>query len=87
MMKSCREVCRLVSESMDRKLSLWEKVVLGFHLGMRKLCASFSTNLGRLRDVVRRHAREIESGTSAFEVTLSDEARQRIKRAMEAQDR
>jgi hypothetical protein len=85
-MKSCREVSRLVSESMDRELSFWERMSLWFHLGMCKLCAEFSTNLQRLRDMARRYAQGIESDAGSFGAALSDEARQRIKRALETQN-
>lgn len=86
-MKSCREVSRLVSESMDRELSFWERITLRFHLGMCKLCAGFSTYIGRIRDAARPHAQGIESDTGSFDDALSDEARQRIKRALETEDR
>jgi len=85
-MKSCKEVSQLVSESMDRNLSFLERVSLWFHLGMCKLCAGFSTHLGRLRDMARRYAQGIESDTDSFDAALSDDARQRIKRALETED-
>ena len=85
-MMNCKEVSRLLSESMERKLSFWERVGLWFHLSMCKLCKGFSKDLQQLREAARRHAENIENDVDATDAALSAESRDRIKRALESQD-
>ena len=75
-MKSCQEITRLVSESLDRRLTLREWIGVRLHLMMCKLCHGFSVDLGRIRDAAREHADPDPT------VRLSAEAKARIKRAM-----
>ena len=51
--KTCHEISRLVSESMDRELSVRERLGLWMHLKMCKLCAGFAEDMRRIRDVIR----------------------------------
>ncbi len=85
-MMSCKEVSRLLSASMERKLSLWERLGLWFHLSMCKLCRGFSKDLQLLREAARRHAENIENDVDAADAALSTESRDRMKRALENQD-
>ncbi len=86
MMPSCCKAARLLSESMERKLSLWERMLLKFHLAMCRMCRGFSAELVQLREAARRHAMQLEEGTADAEVTLSAEARLRIQKALQSQD-
>jgi predicted anti-sigma-YlaC factor YlaD len=86
MMMSCQEVSRLLSESMERKLSFWERVGLWLHLGMCKLCRGFSEDLRRLRDAARQHAEAIENDMSGSDAILSQETRERMKRILGSQN-
>ena len=85
-MMSCKEVSRLLSASMERKLSLWERIGLSFHLSMCKLCKGFSKDLQQLREAARRHAENSESDVDDSDAALSTESRERIKRALESHD-
>ena len=85
-MMNCKEVSRLLSASMERKLSLWERVGLWFHLSMCKLCKGFSRDLEQLREAARRHAENIENDVDAADAVLSTESRDRMKRALESQN-
>ncbi len=85
-MMSCKEVSRLLSASMERKLSLWERIGLWFHLTMCKLCKGFSKDLQQLREAARRHAADVESDAIDSDAALSTESRERIERALENQD-
>lgn len=85
-MKSCQEVSRLLSESMDRRLSLRERVGLWFHLGMCRLCRGFSRELRLLRDAARRHAEQVETDTGDPDAVLSPEARDRLKRVLDGRE-
>jgi len=44
-MLNCREVARLASEALDRKLTLKERIGLRFHLMMCKLCTRYVRQL------------------------------------------
>ncbi len=85
-MKSCKEVSQLLSESMDRKPTFWERVGLRFHLSMCKLCKGFSRNLQQLREAARTHARDLQDDATDDDVTLSTEARERMKQVLKRQD-
>lgn len=85
-MVSCKEVSRLLSESMERKLSFWERIGLWFHLSMCKLCKGFSKDLQQLREAARRHAQDVASDATDLDAALSPESRERMKRALESPD-
>ena len=82
-MRNCREVSRLLSESMERKLSRWEHMGLWFHLAMCRLCRGYSSDLQFLRDMARQHARAVETDTAVSDAALSPAARERMKRFLE----
>lgn len=84
-MLSCNEVSKLVSESLDRKLSLWRRLNLWMHIGMCGLCWRFRRDLRHIHDETRRHAHEIEDGAEDLDVKLSDDSRDRMKRLLESQ--
>jgi len=77
----CSEISRLVSDSMDRKLSLYQRLGIRIHLMMCRYCARYRNQLFFLRKTIRFH-----SATAADEkpsTDLSDESRNRIKRAIQ----
>ena len=82
-MLRCREVSRLVSESMERKLPFRQRMQVWMHLAMCRLCAGFSRQIRLLRTVARRHAESVAGGTSRHDTPLSPEARERIKAALQ----
>jgi len=79
-MLKCKEVARLVSESMDRKLGLWQRMNLWLHLSMCRLCAAFSRDI----DFLRRASAQMDeqAGEEPGDVTLPQPARERIKEAL-----
>ncbi len=79
-MLSCREVAKLVCESLDRKLPFWTRVQLRIHLAMCRMCAAFARQVRTLR----QRLRELDepSGPVPDSFGLSPEARERIKRAL-----
>jgi len=54
MMLSCKEVTRLVSQGLDRELSLGERTMLRFHLAICQGCRNVSRQLALLRHAVRQ---------------------------------
>jgi hypothetical protein len=79
-MFNCREVTRLVSESLDRKLPLSERIGVRIHLLMCKLCPEARRQMLLLREAARLFT--LESGGVGLDASLSPEARDRIKRSL-----
>lgn len=85
-MLSCREISRLYSESMDRKLSVRQRMSLWMHLRLCRLCSGFTENLQALRQIARRCAKDVKQDVKQDEApaeSLSPEARQRIGRILD----
>lgn len=80
-MLSCEEVTQLVSESLDRELSLRQRVSTKMHLMMCRLCSRYNKQLAGLREAFRLHAVR-EEDIEIYPASLSSEARQRIKQAL-----
>ncbi len=85
-MLNCKQVSQLVSESLDRKLSFWNRTQLMMHLAMCGLCSRFSRVMMRVDQEVNSHAEAIQNGSSDSNLSLSAEARSRIEQAMKSQD-
>lgn len=56
MMLSCKEVTRLVSQGLDRDLSLGERTMLRFHFAVCQGCRNVNRQLALLRSAVRQLA-------------------------------
>ena len=69
-MPSCKEVSRLVSESMETKLPLRKRIGLWMHLSMCRLCRGFSRQLRVIQAAAKQHG-ESEDDTSLADATLS----------------
>ncbi len=54
MILSCKEVTRVVSQGLDRKLRFGERVRLHAHLAICKGCGNFSRQMQFLRKAVQR---------------------------------
>lgn len=82
-MPSCKEVSRLVSESLDRDLSFRQRSSLRLHLLMCSLCSRFRRQMLFLRDAARFFGEASEKDKLPANDRLSPEARARIKRVLE----
>jgi hypothetical protein len=80
-MLACREVTRLVSESLDRELSLPQRMSIKMHLMMCKLCSRYNKQLAALREAFRLYAMR-EKDIDIYPASLSSGARRRIKQAL-----
>ena len=74
-MYSCKEVTQMVSESLDHKLPLIQRIGIRVHLLMCKFCSRYRKQLLILREAMRLQEKYIE------DTTLPTEARERIKRS------
>jgi len=77
MSPSCKEVSELVSQSLDRKLSLSERLRMRLHLMMCRMC----TNYQRQLQFVRHAVRQLDQ--HAPPTPLPDDAKERIKKRIE----
>jgi len=82
-MFNCKEVTYMVSESLDRRLPFFKRIGIRMHLLMCKFCSRFRRQLLLLAKISQVHGTQL----AQFEpsVTLSPEARSRIKQAMRQQ--
>lgn len=83
-MMSCKEASRLVSESLDRALPWHQRWHVRFHVLLCSSCTRFRRELRRFHRLVR------QCGSADVDITLvgrdglSEEARGRIKRALDS---
>lgn len=82
-MLDCKHASRLVSQSMDRRLSPAERVGLWFHLLLCDACSNFSRQVGLLRMAARRMVRQTENDDA---IRLSEHARERISKKLGKND-
>ena len=83
-MLSCKDISKLVSESLDHKLSLRKRMSMWMHLAMCGVCWGFRKTLLRIHQASDEYASEIEQDSDAHETKLSEEARERIKHSLDS---
>lgn len=52
-MLNCKETTRLLSQGLDRRLGLGERIALRLHLAICNGCSAFSRQIRFLREAVR----------------------------------
>ena len=79
-MFKCKEVTRMISESMDKKLPRHHRIMILMHLAMCKYCSRFRRQLLFIRAACRNLAQPLEEMDPA--ITLPMEVRRRINAAL-----
>ena len=79
-MFNCQKISHLVSESLDRKLPLYQRMGMRIHLMMCKFCSRYQEQLLFLRKIARLYSETSED--SDLPIQLSSEAGKRIKESM-----
>jgi len=79
-MLRCREIAKLVSESMEQQLPLRKRMEVWLHLKMCRMCAAFARHLRLLRRAAHEAAGQFEADS---DVRLPEPARRRIKSILE----
>jgi hypothetical protein len=51
---TCKEATRLVSQGLDRKLGLWDRLRLRIHLAICAACTAFARQMELLRRAIQR---------------------------------
>jgi hypothetical protein len=63
-MLNCKETTRLLSEGLDRRLSLWQRMNLGLHVLMCGACSAYRRQIIGLNQLLRGQV----AGTSSTRV-------------------
>ena len=80
----CQQTVQTISESMERPLTMGESVKLKLHLWICAWCQWYMEHLQLIRDASRAQAAEAPDAMST--ATLSNEARDRIRRRLTNQN-
>ena len=78
----CRETVVVISESMERPLTLRERVLLKLHLWVCMWCQWYMEHLQIMRETLRKQSAEPSELNISSAPGLSDEARERLKQAL-----
>lgn len=81
MMLDCKQASHLLSQSMERRLSIRQRCLLRLHLMMCDACTQFFRQLGFLRKAIAELGRRVENDGR---LVLSNQARERIAQAVES---
>lgn len=81
MMLSCRDTTRLASESLDRPLTLWQRMQVAMHMMMCGPCRRARRLMQFLRDAFGRLNKEEFEQLSSNQ-SLAPDVRERIKEAI-----
>lgn len=81
-MPNCQETARLLSGSMDCRLSLYARLRIYAHLRLCRLCQAYKQQLQLLRDLARKSSAELIDSQDSATPGLSAEAKRRIIRAI-----
>jgi hypothetical protein len=76
---TCKQTVKVISESMERKLSLRERITVKLHLWICLWCVWYLENMELMRDTIRTKASQEPNLGSSSLPPLSAEARERMK--------
>jgi hypothetical protein len=74
----CKDITKLISDSMERKLSLWQRIDLRTHLILCGFCRRFQANVL----AIRKLAKSDRNYDASEKLKLSVEAKARIRNAI-----
>jgi hypothetical protein len=78
---TCKEVTRMASDTMERKLPLRQRLDMKLHLLICTMCMRYVKQLQFMHDAIQQHAAQIETGATS-PLTLPDDARERMKQRL-----
>jgi len=79
-MFNCKEVTRMVSESLDRALPFYQRMGIRIHLMMCKFCTRYRRQLLILSEAIR--LKPIQGEEIELPISLPPEAKLRLKRLL-----
>jgi len=84
---ACKEITRWVSDSLDQRLSLRQRIEIRLHLLICIWCERYKQQLLFIRAAMHHASARVEEGDEPFPTSpLSPEARDRINRSLSRQD-
>jgi hypothetical protein len=78
---TCEQTVEKISQSMDRKLTLGERIKVKTHIWICAWCQWYLEHLHTIRDAARAQGPEAQ-GLESIRPALSSDARERIKRKL-----
>ncbi len=84
MLPTCRDMTRLLSDSMDRTLPFHVRLRMRLHLLTCVLCKGYKHQLGLMRDLLRKDGARLIEADRPQKPCLSAEAKERIQRALDS---
>lgn len=78
----CKQTVEVISQSLERPLTLRERVLLKLHLWVCMWCVWYLEHLQLMRTTIRENASDLPELESPSTPGLSPEARERIKRKL-----
>ena len=79
---TCKQTVAVVSQSLERPLTLRERVMTKLHLWVCIWCVRYLEQLNLMRGTLRARAAEVPEDDASTAGSLSAEARERLKRAL-----
>ena len=80
-MLDCKQTSQLISQSLDRSLTLRERFALRLHLLICKYCKQFSQHMQTIRVALKQMTSSIESNDG---ITMPSAAKSRILQSIES---
>ena len=80
-MLDCKQTSQLISQSLDRSLTLRERFALRLHLLICKYCKQFSQHMQTIRVALKQMTSSIESNDS---IEMPSAAKSRILQSIES---
>ncbi len=82
-MLTCKQTARLISEGLDRKLPLWQRMSLRLHLMMCGACVAYRRQVQTLNQIVRRRfAASAVDATATDAPACPEQTKRRIKTSL-----
>lgn len=82
MLLNCKQTSQLVSQSLDRRLSLGERIAVRVHLCICKYCKRFRQQLLAMRHGLQRMTTAIEQDT---QIHMPSETKTRIAKVLDTE--
>ena len=76
---SCKQAARLVSISVERKLTIRECLSMRLHLWMCKTCTRYRNQITALRHIFIRHSEALENTPASTEEYLDQNVKDKIQ--------
>jgi ppGpp synthetase/RelA/SpoT-type nucleotidyltranferase len=80
-MIDCKQASQLISKSLDRRLSLRERLSLRFHTFICEACRRFGQQLNALRVALKRMNEQVENDSN---IKMPSETKARIAKSIES---